>query len=287
MRCSVCGRAAVRPMQLCPGCLAAIERAEARARKLDALIAPEPGAASSTASAMLRASVAARGSHRDIFLGSSRRAAFAAAWLCTMLVFALPGNVDQALEAPAFEVTSAHDAALAPLVQAHVETRVSNRTSLTAPDRPSPQAAPAPANLVVAAASRARMHNSASASRAAAHTKLAQSPSSRPASAAKSTKVALAPTRASPVSRAPPVAPIPSPAPPQGFVESAISARSEDATAPRRTAVIALDQALEQCAEQSVFARTWCEHRARTRYCDAAGSTRSECAVALGKDSGS
>ena len=40
-----------------------------------------------------------------------------------------------------------------------------------------------------------------------------------------------------------------------------------------------LNVALARCAEQSIFARTWCEHRARTQYCDSHSGLHSACAM--------
>jgi hypothetical protein len=42
-------------------------------------------------------------------------------------------------------------------------------------------------------------------------------------------------------------------------------------------AIVALEATLTQCAEQSIFARTWCEHRARRHYCEGQWGLRPAC----------
>jgi hypothetical protein len=50
--------------------------------------------------------------------------------------------------------------------------------------------------------------------------------------------------------------------------------------------VLTLAAALDGCAEESFFARIACEHRARARYCEGAGSRLPECAEPLPREHG-
>jgi hypothetical protein len=280
MRCSLCGRAAVRPMQLCPGCLAAIERAEERARKLDPLAGPRPGTVASPWLATSLSSPAVRTSRRGIFSRPSHGGAFIGAWLCTMLIFALPANLEQARDALVPENTTSHTMGIARGAQIRVE----NGTQVNIADVPHERSATALATLVLPSPSKARAQSASSGSPERPHAKLAQSSSPRHLPVAKGAKLAVAQANPTPV---PTVKPAPSVrAAPQTFVEAAVSTQPKRAAAPHDSAVTAFNNAREQCAEQSVFVRTWCEHRARTRYCDEEGWTRPECAVAVNNEHG-
>lgn len=280
MRCSLCGRAAVRPMQLCPGCLAAIERAEERARKLDPLAAPRPGTVASARFEMPRSSLAARTSRCGIFSRPSHAGALVGAWLCTMLVFALPANLGQPRDALVPENTPPHTMGIARGDQ----TRVENGTQVNIADVRHERSAAALATPVLPAPSKATRQSASAGSPERPRAKLAQSSSPRHLPVAKSARLFVAqanPTRVLTVKPAPLVQSVP-----QTFAEAAVSTQPKRGAASHDIAVTAFNNAREQCAEQSVFVRTWCEHRARTRYCDAEGWTRPECAVAVNNEHG-
>ena len=267
-------------MQLCPGCLAAIERAEERARKLDPLAGPRPGTVAPAWFAMPWSSPAARTSRRGIFSRPSRGGAFIGAWLCTMLVFALPANLEQPRDALVPKNTIPHTMGIARGAQ----TRVENGTQVNIADVPHERSATALATPVLPTPSKARAQSASSGSPERPRAKLAQSSSTRHLPVAKSAKLAVAqanPTLVLTVKPAPSVQ-----AAPQTFAEAAVSTQPKRAAAPHDTAVTAFNNAREQCAEQSVFVRTWCEHRARTRYCDAEGWTRPDCAVPVNNEHG-
>ncbi len=50
---------------------------------------------------------------------------------------------------------------------------------------------------------------------------------------------------------------------------------------PGSVAATSLNDGLARCAEQSIFGRTWCEHRARVLFCERAGPNRAECGALL------
>src|SRR5215471_9515868 len=281
MRCSVCGRAAVRPIQLCPGCSAAIERAEDQARKLDPLIGLDSRTAASAWFEMPSLFSAARTSRRGIFSRPSHRGAFVAAWLCTMVVFALPANVEQLRDGPIPENAISPITAMAPSAQ----TRVGNRTQVNIADVPEERSPTArPATSVSPASSKASAQSASSRAPERPRAKVAQLSSTRHLSVAKSARLGAVQAHRTPI---PPV----NPAPPvqaaaQSVAEAPISTQPKRQVAPRDIAVTTLNEALQQCGEQSVLVRSWCEHRARTRYCDAEGWTGPECPVAVSKEHG-
>lgn len=266
-------------MQLCPGCLAAIERAKERERNLDPLAGPRPGTVASAWFAMPW-SPAARTSRRGIFSRPSLGGAFIGAWLCTMLVFALPANLEQPRDALVPENTTPRTTEIARGAQTHVE----NGTQVNIADATNERSATALATPVLSAPSKARAQSVSSGSPERPRAKLAQSSSTPRLPVAKSARLAVARANPTPVLT---VKPAPSVQPaPQTFAEAAVSTQPKRAAAPHDTAVTAFNNAREECAEQSVFVRTWCEHRARTQYCDAEGWTRPECAVAVNNEHG-
>ena len=100
MRCSVCGRPAVRPIQLCPGCLAAIERAEDdRVRKLDLLVSGD--LCTRAAGSCLSPSLDATGAMLPAtFTRQPHRAPTVAASLSMIAFMALPVTLDVHQRAP-------------------------------------------------------------------------------------------------------------------------------------------------------------------------------------------
>jgi len=198
-----------------------------------------------------------------------------------MLVFALPANVEQLRDVPIPENSMSHITAIVPSAQ----TRVGNRMQVNVADVPEERS---PTARVAASVSPAS--SKASAQRASSRlperprAKVAQLSSTRHLSVAKSARLAAVqthPTPTSPVNPEPPVQ-----AAPQSFAEAPISTQPKREVAPPDIAVTTFNEALEQCAEQSVFVRSWCEHRARTRHCDAEGWTRPECPAAVSNEHG-
>jgi len=196
-----------------------------------------------------------------------------------MLIFALSADLEQARDALVPENTTPHTMGIARGAQ----TRVENGTQVNIADVPHERSATALATLVLPAPSKARAQSASSGSPERPRAKLAQS-SPRHLAVAKGARLAVAQANPTPVLT---VKPAPSVrAAPQTFAETAVSTQPKLAAAPHDTAVTAFNNAREQCAEQSVFVRTWCEHRARTRYCDEEGWTRPECTVAVNNEHG-
>jgi hypothetical protein len=268
-------------MQLCPDCLAAIERAKERERNLDPLAGPRPGTVA-TAWFAMPWSPAARTSIRGIFSRPSLGGAFIGAWLCAMLVFALPANLEQPRDALVPENTTPRTTEIARGAQ----TRVENGTQVNIADVTNERSETALATPVLPAPSKARAQSASSGSPERPRAKLAQSSSTRHLSVAKSARVAAAQAHPTPVPPVKPASRVQVQAAPQTFAEAPISTQPKREAAPHDTAVATFNEALERCAEQSVFVRTWCQHRARTRYCDAEGWTRPECSVAVSNEHG-
>jgi hypothetical protein len=199
------------------------------------------------------------------------RAGLLAVCLGTMFAFALPANVEYRYDLAGPEPASAPDPA-ATTTKVHV---VEVQAADTPRERPPTTAfVPTPAWHGPA---RAAAQRASTQSPERPRVKLAQSAPARHSPAGKGATVNVAqaqPASAPPVPPAPPVLPAP-----QTVAEAAIPAQPRQASSPRDVAVTAFNEALEQCAERSVFARSWCEHRARTRYCDAEGRSRPECTV--------
>jgi hypothetical protein len=197
-----------------------------------------------------------------------------------MLVFALPANVEQLRDVPIPENTISHITSMAPSAQ----TRVGNRTQVNMADVPEERSPTARLATSVSPASSKASAQSAS-SRLPEHprAKVAQLSSTRHLSVAKSARLAAVQAHPTPI---PPVNAPPVQAAPQSFAEAPISTQPKREVAPRDIAVTTFNEALEQCAEQSMFVRSWCEHRARTRYCDAEGWTRPECPAAVSNEHG-
>ncbi len=215
-----------------------------------------------------------------MFLRPSHGGAFIGAWLCTMLVFALSANLEQPRDALVRGNTTSHTMGLARGAQ----TRAENGTQINIADVPHERSTTALATPVLPALGKARAQSASSGSPERPRAKLAQSSSTRHLPVGKSARLAVAQANPTPVLKvktAPSVQ-----AAPQTFGEAAVSTQTKRAAAPHDTVVTAFNNALEQCAEQTVFVRTWCEHRARTRYCDAEGWTRPECAVAVHNEHG-
>jgi len=198
-----------------------------------------------------------------------------------MVVFALPANVEQLRDGPIPENAMSHISGMAPSAQ----TRVGNRSQVNMADVPEERSPMArQATSVSPASSKASAQSASSRLPERPRAKVGQLSSTRHVSVAKGARLAAArarPTPIPPVNPAPPVQ-----APSQSFAETPISTQPTREVAPRDIAVTTLNEALEQCAEKSVFVRSWCEHRARTRYCDAEGWTRPECPVAVSNEHG-
>ena len=291
MRCSLCGRTAVRSTQLCPGCLAAIKRAEQETiSKLDLLVVPtahwtegltssvsSPQAAEASMSAPV---VIATPSHRSARLATS----------VSMLAFiALPANwslnqrtVDALpTQAIASDTTDFH--------------RPDGMHLLAAaqPTAPAPFQDPWPASTWTAPPSvtkEAGAPNGRSNDRSSGfrrHVSAARSSSAKQASGAKDTKQAAA----NPTQKLVPAASSELHQPPQPKVMELATASGAPTPLrldePRPDSVLtSLNQALARCAEQSILARTWCQHRVRTRYCDAQWGQRPECPTGINNDQG-
>jgi len=198
-----------------------------------------------------------------------------------MLVIALPANVEQLRDVPIPENSISHITGVAPSTQ----TRVGNRTQVNIPDVLEERSPTARLAMSVSpASSKAIAQRTSSRLAERPRAKVAQLSSTRHLSVAKSPRLAAVQAHPAPI---PPVNPAPPvQAAPQSFAEAPISTQPKREVAPRDIAVTTFNEALEQCAKQSVFVRSWCEHRTRTRYCDAEGWTRPECPAAVSNEHG-
>jgi len=234
----------MRPAELCPGCLAAIRRAQREyVRKLDPLFSPDVEPSTVTPKPMPR-----------------RAPMHAAVVLACLLLFgvgALPANWLAQADEPSIQAMTVMAAVPAPLDP--VPT-IPSMTLLATPRLDIP-----PHERVSHVEVRPARDGQASPRVALAHNVKTPVRAARPQLASVSSSNQVAPA-------AVPVAPS---APPAATALAA--ARPHDAGA--------LSEALTSCAQQSMFARTWCEHQARVRYCEhRAGSP--ECSTSTSVDHG-
>jgi hypothetical protein len=198
-----------------------------------------------------------------------------------MVVFALPANVEQVRDGAIPENTISHITGMVP----NAQTRVGNRTQVNMADVLEERSLTARvATSVSPASSKVSAQSASSRLPEPPRSKVAQLSSTRHLSVANRARLAAVQVHPAPIPRVNPAPPVQ--AAPQSFTEAPISTQPKREMAPRDIALATLNEALEQCAEQSVFARSWCEHRARTRYCDAEGWTLPECPVAVSNKHG-
>ena len=235
----------MRPAELCPGCLAAIRRAQREhVRKLDPLFSPDVEFPTVTPTPVPR-----------------RAPMHAAVVLACLLLFgvgAVPANWLAQADEPSVEATTVTATIPAPLES------VPTIASITLSATPRLEI-PAHERVTHAAAHPARETQSSPRVTLAHSVKSPVRPARPQLAATSPTNPVVVPAAVAVVAPAPPVA------------TALAAARPRDAGA--------LSEALTSCAQQSMFARTWCEHQARVRYCEhRAGSP--ECSTSTSVDHG-
>ncbi len=291
MRCSLCGRPAVRSTQLCPGCLGAIKRAEQETiSQLDLPVVPAArwteGLTSSVSSP--QAAGASMAAPVVIAPPSHRSARFATS--VSMLAFiAVPANWSLNQRSADALPTQGIASVTADFHRPDgMRLPVAAQPTAPAPFRdhsPAPTWTPPPSVMKEAGAPNGRSNDTSSGVRR--HVSSARSSSAKQASGAKDTRQATA----DPTQKLVPAASSELQKPPQPKLME--TATPSGAPTPLRldeprpdSMLTSLNQALARCAEQSIFARTWCEHRVRTRYCDAQWGQRPECPTGINNDQG-